>query len=272
MFEQLVPACRDSLCGCDFVDVMQLVQNIMNFLVYLGTFVLVLLLAYVGFLYVTSATNPANISKAKNTATSAIIGFVVLLGGFLIVNTVMNTFADKNEYGDWTSFFGIQKQVCEEAFILPPDPDRDVRVGGTSSITEEFAGYVAAFVNTAQANGLSAIYEVSTAAQRQALINYGVPSGNVLQVRRITAPHFSVYSSFGPGGVGGTECHDCVDLNDYGLSTKDGDMATRILAEALGRVNLNENIPNFRVTEAYPRTVSHASQCHNDGTCVDVNF
>tara|TARA_B100000508_G_scaffold60333_1_gene47251 strand:- start:295007 stop:295825 length:819 start_codon:yes stop_codon:yes gene_type:complete len=272
MFEQLVPACRDSLCGCDFVDVMQLVQNIMNFMIYLGTMVLVLILVYVGFLFITSQGNPGAIQKARSMAMSAVIGFVIILGGFLIVSTIMSTFADKNEYGDWDSFFGIEKQACEESLIFPQDPGTDNRLIGTDSITEEFAGYVAAFIATAQANGLSAIYEVSRASQRQALIDFGVPAENVLQVRRITSPHFSVYSSYGSGGTGSDECHDCVDLNDYGISTKDGDMATRVLAEALSRVDLDENVPNFRVTEAYPKTVSHAAACHNDGTCVDVNF
>lgn len=273
MFEQLVPACRDSICGCDFADFLQLIQNTMNFLVYFATLVLVFLLVYVGYLYVISPVNPGERNRAKNIAIKAVIGFVIVLGGFLIVDTIMNTFA-KDEFGQWKSFFGVEKQVCEENLILPPDPSRDPRVTGTGGITEDFAGYVREFISAASANGLRAEYETQTAAQRQALIDYGVPARSVIQVSGISAPHFSVYSSYGNAGTGSEECHDCVDFTQspYNLRAKDGRLATRVLVEALFRVNQNENIPSFRITEAYPKTVNHRSACHNDGTCVDVNF
>tara|TARA_B100000745_G_scaffold291264_1_gene230861 strand:- start:5120 stop:5911 length:792 start_codon:yes stop_codon:yes gene_type:complete len=95
---------------------MQLVQNIMNFLIYFGTMVLVLILVYVGFLFITSQGNPGAIQKARSMAMSAVIGFVVMLGGFLIVSTIMSTFANQDEYGNWSSFFGIERSVCELDF------------------------------------------------------------------------------------------------------------------------------------------------------------
>ncbi len=120
MFDQIVPDCaRDSQlypCGCEFVDVMQLVQNIMNFLIYFGTIVLVFILVYVGFLFITSQGNPGTLQRAKSMAMSAVIGFVVMLGGFLIVSTIMSTFANQDEYGNWNSFFGIERSACELDF------------------------------------------------------------------------------------------------------------------------------------------------------------
>jgi len=277
MFEQLVPACRDSNCGCDFVDVMQLVQNIMNFAIYLGTIVLVLILVYVGFLYVTNPASPANIQKAKSVATSAIIGFVVLLGAFLIVSTIMNTFAREDAVGNWESFFGVTKEVCEtDLEISTPGGGSgstgDVRVADSSSL-DDIKVYIKDFIQKAKANGLRAVYEVETASQRQFLIDSGVPAVSVLQVRRITSPHFSVYTSaYGSSGTGSDECHECKELGDYGIQTKDGSRANVLIAEGLQKVARNTEIPTFRVTEAFPKTVSHSSKCHNDGTCVDVNF
>jgi len=126
ILRNIVPDCaRDTEvypCGCEFVDLMQMVQNIINASVYLATFVLVLLFAYVGFLYVTSPTNPNSRTQAKNMAISGIVGFVVVLGAFLIVSTVMSTFADKGEYGKWNSFFGIQRshpEQCASADVRP---------------------------------------------------------------------------------------------------------------------------------------------------------
>lgn len=121
-FIQLVPECalaefsKRYPCGCEFVDAMQLVQNIMHNMIILGTYALVFILIYVGFLFITSQGNPGTLQKAKSMAMSAVIGFVVVLGGFLIVSTIMSTFADKNEYGDWNSFFGIERSACELDF------------------------------------------------------------------------------------------------------------------------------------------------------------
>lgn len=138
MFDQIVPECaRDAArypCGCEFVDVMQLVQNIMNFLIYFGTMVLVLILVYVGFLYMTNASNPANIARAKSMAISAIIGFVVMMGGFLIVSTIMNTFAEEDISGRWTSFFGVTRSTCELNFDAPVTT-RTPGTGGTNTLS-----------------------------------------------------------------------------------------------------------------------------------------
>jgi len=138
---QIVPDCaRDAVaypCGCEFVDVMQMVQNIMIDMIYLGTFVLVLLLVYVGFLYVTNAGNPANITKAKSIAMSAIIGFVIMMGGFLIVSTVMDTFAKKDLSGGWTSFFGVTRSACELTATSPRAPGVVVSEGGGGTGTTD---------------------------------------------------------------------------------------------------------------------------------------
>lgn len=273
---ELVPPCRDSVCGCDIVDLMELIQNVLTWSVYLATLLLVLLLVYVGFLYVTNPTNPSNRTKAKGVAMSAVIGFVLVLGAFLIVNTIMNTFGDRNEVGEWTSFFGAERSACEENLIFntgDPDGEGDIRLSDVGSLAD-IKEYIAAFISAASSNGLRAVYEVRTQSQRQYLIDNGVPSGNVAAVPQITAPHFSVYSEFGCSGTGSSECHECRDLDFYGIGVKPtaNGQAYSFIGEALSRVAQAQEIPGFVVTEGYPKTRNHSCGCHNDGTCVDVNF
>ena len=75
----------------------------------------------------------------------------------------------------------------------------------------------------------------------------------------------------------GKTCYSCVDMSDYGIQCKDNCKAN---SDFVGKVkpfadDLNENgLPadSWRVTEAWPPTVQHKAQCHNNGTCVDVNF
>lgn len=55
---------------------------------------------------------------------------------------------------------------------------------------------VISVINAAQANGLRPIYEVSTTAQRDALVADGVPAASVSVLGAwISAPHFSIYAA-----------------------------------------------------------------------------
>lgn len=75
----------------------------------------------------------------------------------------------------------------------------------------------------------------------------------------------------------GKTCYSCVNMSDYGISCKDNCLAN---SSFVGKIkpfadDLNENgLPpdSWRVTEAWPPTVQHKAQCHNNGTCVDANF
>lgn len=272
MFEQIVPECRNSPCGCDVADFLELIQNIINFLVYFSTLVMVLLLVYVGFLYVTSATNPANRSKAKSLAISAVIGFVVVLGGFLIVSTVMNTFA-KDEFGDWKSFFNAERQGCEmNEYVQDPTPNI---IRGDDS---ELATKLNIICSAAAASNLRAVYEVRGRGEAGALREEGVRCP-ISVVPQITANHFSVYNSAGcQSEVVEESCPDCVTVP--GVNFKDGNQVAQSYATQLLRMKgfiedqqreFGSSF-NWRVTEAFPPTVNHFCGCHRNGTCTDVNL
>jgi hypothetical protein len=56
------------------------------------------------------------------------------------------------------------------------------------------AANVREFVSAANRAGLNAIYETRTQADRDRLVQGGVPAANVQVVPQINAPHFSVYN------------------------------------------------------------------------------
>ena len=68
------------------------VQMIVNIIQWLWGFVAVLALVFIivgGFMYIFSAGNPELMAKAKNVLTWAIVGFVITLCAWLIINMVM---------------------------------------------------------------------------------------------------------------------------------------------------------------------------------------
>lgn len=269
---EIVPECRNSPCGCDLADLIQLAQNIMEFLIYFGTVILVLLLVYVGYLYVTNPTNPSNRSKARSVAMTGVIGFVIVLGGFLIVDTLINTFA-KDEFGNWNNILRSERTECQmNVYEQTPPPDI-IRTDDSPLATR-----IDIMCAAASANGLRAVYEVRGEGERMALRDEGV-SCAIQVVPQISANHFSVY---GPQGcqpeVTEVSCPDCQTVP--GVVFKDGNqVAASYAARLIGFKNTVADLQEqnnvtfgWRVTEAFPPTANHFCGCHRNGTCTDINF
>lgn len=66
-----------------------LARTIVNFFLYFLGFIATLMIIYGGILYVTSAGNDENVGKAKKILMYAVVGIVVILLSFAIVNTVI---------------------------------------------------------------------------------------------------------------------------------------------------------------------------------------
>ncbi len=97
MFFAFLPmiAAAQGLVPCDGIhcqacDLISLAQNVINFLLSLSIPLAIGLFAYAGVLYFTSATNPSNINKARGIFKNALIGMLIALGAYLIVNTILH--------------------------------------------------------------------------------------------------------------------------------------------------------------------------------------
>lgn len=66
-----------------------LVQTILNFFLSFLGFVATIMVIYGGILYVTSAGNDENVGKAKKILLYAIVGIVIILLSFALINTIL---------------------------------------------------------------------------------------------------------------------------------------------------------------------------------------
>ncbi len=89
------PAGKEA-CPLGYGAILLLVQNITNDAIYLAGVFAVLLIAYAGFLFVTNATSPSNLEKGRNVLISTVIGFVIVISAWLIVNEVIVVFTTGN--------------------------------------------------------------------------------------------------------------------------------------------------------------------------------
>ncbi len=83
-------------CPLGYQAILMVVQNITNDAVYLAGIFAVLLIAYAGFLFATNATSPSNLEKGRTVLMSTVIGFVIVISAWLIVNEVIVVFTTGN--------------------------------------------------------------------------------------------------------------------------------------------------------------------------------
>ena len=93
-------AAGDSLAGCDGLngtdssntnDLMKQVNNIINVVIGVIGFVAVAFIIFGGIQYTTSAGDPGKVKKAKDTILYGIIGLVVAMLAYAIVNFVLSS-------------------------------------------------------------------------------------------------------------------------------------------------------------------------------------
>lgn len=100
------PGCR----ACDFI---QLGQNIITWFIKIAASVIALTFAWGGMKMVMSGGDTGAVSSARSIMTNSVIGLVILLGSWLIVNTILNLLVSEENMGKW---YEIQ---CT---VLPPSP------------------------------------------------------------------------------------------------------------------------------------------------------
>ena len=83
----LVPVQCQSPSSCGTCEFVQLINNIISFLVTFASIAATLLIIFGGFKLVVSAGNVSAKQGAKETIVNTLIGYVIILAAFLIINT-----------------------------------------------------------------------------------------------------------------------------------------------------------------------------------------
>jgi len=87
---------------CDMCSFVAMIEGLVNWLFSFLVLAAVLGLMIAGFKLVTSAGNESAWSGAKSMFTNIIIGFVIVLSAWLIVDTIMKAFiAPESDFGMW---------------------------------------------------------------------------------------------------------------------------------------------------------------------------
>ncbi|HVV14892.1 MAG TPA: pilin [Candidatus Paceibacterota bacterium] len=87
--------------SCQACSVIQLIQTLINFMIGLSIPIAMALFAWAGVLYFTAATKEENISKAKSIFRSVFVGFIIVLGAYLMVETLLHAILNQDYFTGW---------------------------------------------------------------------------------------------------------------------------------------------------------------------------
>lgn len=76
--------------------VVQVVDNLLDFGVYISALIVTIMFVYAGFLYVTASARPDNLNQAKNVFGMVALGFVIVLTAWLMVNIILHVLTNQD--------------------------------------------------------------------------------------------------------------------------------------------------------------------------------
>lgn len=127
---QLVPEASELDSDCPvgaplgFGGVLQLIQNGMNAAISFGVIISVIVIAGAGILWILTPMNPENHSQAKKILTNAVVGLLIILSAWLVVDFVMKllysgTGGQQGKFGPWNELL-TGGDICVVATDVKP--------------------------------------------------------------------------------------------------------------------------------------------------------
>jgi hypothetical protein len=210
----LVPDCEGASCGsCHLV---QLGNNVLKWLIGVLFVVFAILIAVGGFEMVTSGGNPAAKTSAKSKITNALIGILILLAGWLLVDTLIRgLLSDGSGKIDGRFWYEVEC-VGQASTSWPGDPltDKSMTSGtATSSIPSPLPAPKGCSGGSCQPLGITCASAASCSISPDLVDNFqafhaaaGVPGARVTEAMPPTRVHKSVCHTNGT----------CVDYSKHG--------------------------------------------------------
>lgn len=123
-FGPIIPEAANR-CAAGWGAVMQVINNIIEFsITIIIVFIAPIMIAYSGFLYVVNPVDPSGIKKAKDILTNTVLGLIIALAGWLIVDAVMAVLYNPTNPGEtWSDLVtsGGMNFCLSQAGTMPGD-------------------------------------------------------------------------------------------------------------------------------------------------------
>jgi soluble lytic murein transglycosylase-like protein len=95
---------------CQTCHVVELISNVVNWLIVILGFLAALVIIYAGTRLVISSGNTSEVQKAKSIFSNFIIGYVIVLAAWLIIDYGLKSLVNSDEIGPWNTISCIQQE------------------------------------------------------------------------------------------------------------------------------------------------------------------
>lgn len=129
------PASWMGATECNICYLTQLIQNIVNFLIMVAIPISVAMFAWSGILFFTATGNPKQIGRAKAIFKSVLIGFIISIVGWLVVQVVLQTLTNSSFY-NFNSWTTLQCQILSDPNNRPRNSSISQVLSGLSVLTQ----------------------------------------------------------------------------------------------------------------------------------------
>jgi hypothetical protein len=86
---------------CSLCHLQVLAMRFINFMIVFSTMIATLLFIHAGILYVFAPANPNNVARAHRIFSTTLMGFILILAGWLIISFIMNSLYTGASFGSW---------------------------------------------------------------------------------------------------------------------------------------------------------------------------
>jgi Type IV secretion system pilin len=276
---------------CTTCNVVNIANGLIKWLIGFLFVLFAVLIAWAGFGLVTSGGNPGALDAAKDKFSNAIIGIILVLSAWLIVDTLMRALVG-NDQNPGSVATGVTAGGTVSGWLfwsqvqcyVPVVPDADALPFDIGT----FDPYVSPVWVGDPSSGFGSGEVVSTTActptpngnrDCQTQIAACRTSGGIPQVNTENPDNHTVNcvkttptsgaAAVGTGsGSSGCAGGTCVPLTIPCKTQRSCSIAPDMVSR-LARMHAAAGVSGARVTEAMPATREHKSVCHTNGTCID---
>ncbi len=286
----VVAASLASFAGCNGPDcttcnIVYTANGLIKWLIGFLFVIFMAMMAYAGYRLVVSNGNQGELDKAKDMLTNAVVGILIVLAAWLVVDTIMRGLVGEDgkegmvrgAVSGWMLWSQVEcytiTEVNKNVEAFDPgsfDPyEAPVWVGDPGS-----ALFGAEVVYTNSCAATPAGNRNCTAAIASCQTSGGYPQVNTDNPDNHTVNCIKQTSNSGGSAIGtgsgsvGCGASGCVPLTIPCKNSRSCSVASDMV-QRLARMHAAAAVSGARVTEAMPRTRDHKSRCHYDGTCVD---
>lgn len=192
---------------CQACHLVELAQRVLKWLIGVMASVIALVFAMGGFKMVTAGGDTGAVSGAREMMKNAVIGFIILLSAWLIVDTVLKTFVKGSALGTWNEI----KCVPPPPLVTPPPVTPGAPTTPTTGCSTQCAAIPSGITVKAGACSGSAPCTISSEIINQVTsLDQGLDSANI---------NWQVTEAWPPTMTHQNACHSqgtCIDANFTG--------------------------------------------------------